>query len=88
MQRILMGDVSLSFGDNEHINVVSENGIPRTVQRMGARLDRLDDFQKSCQLSGTDQENLPLQRQFSLISRTCDVNCHKAPECSRSPYGN
>ena len=32
IQRILLGEATLSFGDNEHINVVSENGMTTTVQ--------------------------------------------------------
>ena len=53
IERILLGEATLSFGDNEHINVVSENGMPTTVQRMNERLDRLYDILKSCQLSRT-----------------------------------
>ena len=42
IQRILLGETTLSFGDNEQINdVVSENGMTTTVQRMEERLDRL-----------------------------------------------
>ena len=80
-----MGEATSSFGDNEHINGVSGNGMATTVRRMDDRLDRLDDLIK---LSGTDQKNQPLQRQFSLICRACGVNGHKASECSRSSYGN
>ena len=42
IQRILLGEATLSFDDNEHINVVSENGMATTVQRMDERLDKLD----------------------------------------------
>ena len=31
IQRILLGETTLSFGDNEHINVVSENEMATTV---------------------------------------------------------
>ena len=82
IQRILLWDATISLGENEHINVVSETGMATTVQRMDERLDRLEDLLKSCQLSETDQKNQPLQRQFSLICRTCGVNGHKSPECS------
>ena len=51
IQRILLGEATLSFDDNEHINVVSENGMATTVQRMDERLDKLEDLLKSCQLS-------------------------------------
>ena len=53
IQRILLGEDTLSFDDNEHINVVSENGMATTVQRMDERLDKLEDLLKSCQLSRT-----------------------------------
>ena len=44
IQRILLGEATLSFDDNEHINVVSENGMATTVQRMDERLDKLEDL--------------------------------------------
>ena len=47
IQRILLGEATLSFDDNEHINVVSENGMTSTVQRMDERLDKLGDLLKS-----------------------------------------
>ena len=53
IQRILLGEVTLSFSDNKHINGVSENGMATTVQRMDERLDKLEDLLKSCQLSRT-----------------------------------
>ena len=65
IQRILLGEATLSFDDNEHINVVSENGMATTVQRMDERLDKLEDLLKSCQLSRTtypaEQNDQPLQ---------------------------
>ena len=53
IQRLLLGEATLSFDDNEHINVVSENGMATTVQRMDEGLDKLEDLLKSCQLSRT-----------------------------------
>ena len=47
IQRILLGEATLSFDDNEHINVVSENGMATTVQRMDERFDKLEDLLKS-----------------------------------------
>ena len=92
IQRILLGEATLSFDDNEHINVVSENGMAAIVQRMDERLDNLDDLLKSCQLSRTaypaEQNDQPLQRPFGLNYRTCGRNGHKASECFRSPYDN
>ena len=35
----LFGEATLSFNDNEHIYVMSENGMITTVQRMDERLD-------------------------------------------------
>ena len=65
IQRILLGEATLSFDDNEHINVVSENGMATTVQRMDERLDKLEDLLKSCQLPTTtypaEQNDQPLQ---------------------------
>ena len=55
---------------------------------MDEGLDRLEDIMKSCQLSGTDPKNQPLQRQFGLICRVCGVNGHIMSECSCSSYGN
>ena len=70
IQRILLGEATLSFDDNEHINVVSENGMTTTVQRMDERLDKLEDLLKSCELSRTaypaEQNDQPLQRPSSL----------------------
>ena len=87
IQHILLGEATLSFGDNEHINVVSENGMTTTVQRMDERLDRLEDLQKSCQLSRTAypvETNLPLPAQSDIIFNECQMNCHKLSECSPS----
>ena len=53
IQRILLGDATLSNGDNEHINVVSENGMATTVHIMIERLDKIWNLLKSCQLSRT-----------------------------------
>ena len=92
IQRILLGEATLSFDDNEHINVVSENVMATTVQRMDERLDKLEDLLKSCQLSRTaypaEQNDQPLQRSFGLSCRTCGRNGHKSSECFRSSYGN
>ena len=71
IQRILLGEATLSFGDNEHINVVSENGITTTVKKMDERLDRLEDLRKSCQLSRTAypvETNQPLLQNLPLSS--------------------
>ena len=85
IQRILLGEATLSIDDNEHINVVSENGMTTSVQRMDERLNKLEDLLKSCQLSRTaysaEHNNQPLQRSFSLNSRACGRNGHKASEC-------
>ena len=70
IQRILLGEATLSFDDNEHINVVSGNGMSTTVQIMDERLDRLDDLLKSCQLSRTAypvETNQPLPAQSDII---------------------
>ena len=92
IQRILLGEATLSLDDNEHINVVSENGMAITVQRMYERLDQLEDILQSCQLSRTaypaEQNDQPLQRSFGLNCRTCGRNGHKASECIRSSYVN
>ena len=92
IQRILLGEATLSFDDNEHINVVSENGMATTVQRMDERLDKLEDLLKSCQLSRTtypaEQNDQPLQRSYGFNCRTCGRNGHKSSECFRSSYGN
>ena len=70
IQRILLGEATLSFDDNEHINVVSENGMATSVQRMDERLDKLEDLLKSCQLPTTtypaEQNDQPLQRAFGF----------------------
>ena len=48
IQRILLGEATLLFNDNEHINVVSENWMVTTVQIMDERIDKLEDLLKSC----------------------------------------
>ena len=92
IQRILLGEATLSFDDKEDINVVSKNGMATTVQRMDERLNKLEDLLKSFQLSTTaypaEQNDQPLQRPFGLNCRTCGRNGHKASECFRSSYGN
>ena len=92
IQRILLEKATLSFDDNEHIDVVSENRMTTTVQRMDELLDKLEDLLKSCQLSRaaypSEQNDQPLQRSFGLNCRTCGRNGHKASECCRSSYGN
>ena len=87
IQRILLGEATLSFDDNEHINVVSENGIATTVQRMDERLDKLEDLLKSCQLSRTAfpvETNQPLPAQSDIIFNECEMNGHELSECSLS----
>ena len=85
IQLILFGEATLSFDDNEHINVVSENGMATTVQRMNERLDKLEDLLKSCRLSRTEypaeQNDQPLQRSFGLNCTICGRNGHKASLC-------
>ena len=80
----ILGEVTLSFDDNEHIHVVSENGMATTVQRMDERLDKLEDLLKSCQLSRTaypaEHNDQPPQRPFSFNCRACGRNGHKASE--------
>ena len=87
IQRILLGEATLSFGDNEHINVVSENGMITTVQRMDERIDELKDFLKSCQLSRTaypEDTNQPLPAQLDIIINECGMNDYETSECSPS----
>ena len=88
IHRILLGEAILSFGDNEQINdVVSENGMTTTVQRMDERLDRLEYILKSCQLSRTAfpvETNQPLPAQSDIIFNECEMNGHDLSECSAS----
>ena len=92
IQCILLGEATLPFDDNEHIIVVSENGMATTVQRRDDRLDKLEDLLKSCQFSRTaypaEQNDQPMQRPLGLNCRTCVRNGQKASECVRSSYGN
>ena len=92
IHRILLGEAALLFDDNEHINVVSENGMATTVQRMYERLDKLEVLLKSCQLSRTaypaDQNDQLLRRPFGLNCRTFGRNDHRASEYFSSSYGN
>ena len=82
IQRILLGETTLSFDNSEHINVVSENGMATAVQRMDERLDKLEVLLKSCQLSRTaypaEPNDQPLQRSFGLNCRPCGRNGHIA----------
>ena len=87
IQRILSGEATLSFDDNENINVVNDNGITTTVQRMDERLDRLEDIQKSCQLSRIAfpvETNQPLPAQSDIIINECGMNDYETSECSPS----
>ena len=73
IQRILLGETTLSFGDNE--------------QRMDERLDRLEDILKSCQLSRTSypvETNQPLPEQSDIVFNECEMNGHELSECSAS----
>ena len=95
IQRILLGEATLSFGDNEHINVVSENGMITTVQRMDERIDELEDLLESCQLSRTElpvETNQPLPAQFDIIFNECEMNDHEpseyCPSHNISTYGD
>ena len=70
IQRILLGEAALSFDNNEQFNVVTDNVVVTTVQRMDERLDRLEDILKSCQLSRTAfpvETNQPLPAQSDII---------------------
>ena len=84
IQRILLGEATISFDDNEHINVVSENGMATTVQRMDDRLDKLEDLLKSCQLSRTaypaEQNDQPLPAESDIIFNECEMNGHELSE--------
>ena len=88
IQRILLGETTLSFGVNEQINdVVSDNGITTTVQRIDERLDRLEDLLKSCPLSRTAYPvatNQPLPAQSDIVFNECEMNGHDLSECSPS----
>ena len=87
IQRILLGEATLSFDDNEHINVVSENGMTTIVQRINERLDRRQDIIKSCQLSRTAfpvETNQPIPAQSDIIFNECEMNGHELSECSAS----
>ena len=87
IQRILLGEATLSFEDNEHINVVNDNGITTTVQRIDERLDRLEDLLKSCPLSRTAYPvatNQPLPAQSDIVFNECEMNGHELSECSPS----
>ena len=87
IHRILLGEATLSFEDNEHINVVSENGMITTVQRMDERIDELEDLLKSCQLSRTAfpvETNQHLPAKSAIIFNECQMNGHDLSECSPS----
>ena len=87
IHRILLGEATLSFEDNEHINVVNDNGITTTVQRIDERLDRLEDLLKSCPLSRTAYPvatNQPLPAQSDIVGNECEMNGHDLSECSPS----
>ena len=87
IHRILLGEATLSFEDNEHINVVNDNGITTTVQRIDERLDRLEDLLKSCPLSRTAYPvatNQPLPAQSDIVFNECEMNGHDLSECSPS----
>ena len=87
IQRILLGEATLSFGDNERINVVNDNGITTTVQRIDERLDRVEDILKSCQLSRTAfpvETNQPLPAQSDIVFNECGMNDYETSECSPS----
>ena len=87
IHRILLGEATLSFEDNEHINVVNDNGMTTTVQRMDERLDRLEYIRKSCQLSRTVfpvETNQPLPAQYDIVFNECEMNGHDLSECSPS----
>ena len=87
IQRILLGEAILSIGDNEHMNVVSENGNTTAVQRMNERLDRLEDILNSCQLSRIAypvETKQPLPAQSDIIFNECEINGHELSECSPS----
>ena len=87
IHRILLGEATLSFEDNEHINVVNDNGITTTVQRMDERIDELEDLLKSCRLSRTaypEDTNQPLPAQSDIVFNECEMNGHDLSECSPS----
>ena len=87
IQRIFLGEAKLSFGDNEHTNVVNKNGMTTTVQRMDERLIRLEDLLKSCKWSITTypvETNQPLPAQADIIFNECEMNGHELSECSAS----
>ena len=87
IRRILLGEATLSFGDNEHINSASENGMTTKVQRIDERLDILEDILKSCQLTRTAypvETNQPLPAQSDIIFSECEMNGHELSECSPS----
>ena len=87
IQRILSGEATLSFDDNENINVLNDNGMTTTVQRIDERLDRLEDLLKSCPLSRTAYPvatNQALPAQSDIVFNECEMNGHDLSECSPS----
>ena len=87
IQRILLGEASLSFEYNEQLNDVTDNVVVTTVQRMVERLDRLEDLLKYCQLSRTAypvETNQPLLTQSDIIFNECGMNGPDPSECSPS----
>ena len=87
IQRILLGEAALSFEHNEQLNVVTDNVVVTTVQRIDERLDKLEDLLKCCQLSRTAypvETNQPLPAQSDIILNECGMNGPEPSECSPS----
>ena len=77
-----MGEATLSFGDNEQINdVVNENGMATTVQRMDERLDEPEDLLKSGQLSRT---RYPVETKVDLYTYKLSLVLSAEPRWSHS----
>ena len=95
IQRILLGEATLSFTDREEMNVIGEGAnMASTVQKVDERMDRLEDMFKSCQISKprdyNDSQRPSDPRNNQIFSRRDNFNCnscgmfgHRAANCNR-----
>ena len=76
IQRILLGEATISFGGSEQMNAVTDNTLVNAVNKLDQRLDRLEDLCKSNKTETQHDDSRPTCRTCGIIGHTSSV-CYR-----------
>lgn len=85
IQRILLGEATLSWDDREEVNAVVTTDVSLALDKLCERFSRLEEMVKS----GASHDGAVRQRNFVPRCHLCGVEGHISPDCSRrrvAPY--